>query len=328
MDVLLAAAEEARSHILSAYPRLHVRPVAAPAVEGVGAAPPRVAMCVHCKNRLWQLKLTLPINLLHLWPCRAWTTFVLVDFGSTDGSVEWVLGHCRPAIDCGFLRVFRARPMQPYHTARTKNTAHITAVRDIGLDPHDVLVNCDADNLLGAGFAQHVAQQFSCSCPRGRQGLVIQYYGGARADGTFGRLAYRVKNFVLQRGCDEDSLPAGNHDSDLLARLQGSCRCRRLPAAGAFGYRFCQAIPNTKVDTVGKDAAMPWKAMDRNNRRVFQARRANKTRRNPGGFGVSVWRVSPSTPRPRRLRQTKKTTRRLAKLKAYNKARQRRCMIV
>ncbi len=153
------------------------------AAANSGLEAPRVALCVHVKNRLWQVRHVLPINLCHLWRSRAWAKFVLVDFGSQDGLEDFVLRTCMAAMDVGLLRFFTAPPQAIFHTAVTKNVAHRAAIDTFVLGDHDILVNCDADNLLGPGFADHVRQMFMDQ-PKS----LVHYFSGDWDAGTYGRI--------------------------------------------------------------------------------------------------------------------------------------------
>ncbi len=76
----------------------------------------------------------------------------IVDFESTDSTLEWVLSHCRIAIEEGLLRVYSADGAMPYwHAPMAKNTVHMLA-------SEDVLVNLDCDNLIGKGVLDNVAK--------------------------------------------------------------------------------------------------------------------------------------------------------------------------
>ena len=62
-----------------------------------------VSFCITCKNRLHQLKETLPRNLRDCQGSAGSVEFVLVDFGSTDGVLDWVLDHHGDALRSGLL---------------------------------------------------------------------------------------------------------------------------------------------------------------------------------------------------------------------------------
>ncbi len=232
-----------------------------------------VALCVHNRNRGRQLRHALPLNLAHLWPSRRWVKIVFVDFNSTDVSLDWVLEHCACAIECSFLRVFSAvlPKEEEYHTAIAKNATHVKAIASLSLRPSDIIVNVDCDNLLGPGFAWHVAGMLA------KKRAVLQYYGGRAADGTYGRIACGVRDLVKVNG-------------DLICRLQSECDggYGNYGVAAPGGWPLCQAIPNAKSELVGPTTN--WKAMDKRNRLIFQKRRLRHIVRNPAGFGLVTWK--------------------------------------
>ena len=184
-----------------------------------------VALCTATKNRLWQLERALPLNLFHAWPHRNWTTVYLVDCGSTDGTLEWVKDKCRDAMNAGLLKVYTAE-CQYWHASICKNTAHKVAKEDI-------LVNVDCDNLIGPEFPVIVADQFKLGK------TVVQFEG--KSSGSAGRIACIKNQFYEIGGYDEDTLPMGFQDIDLLRRLQ------LLPGANAgrcINEKYVQCIPN------------------------------------------------------------------------------------
>jgi len=240
-----------------------------------------VALCVATMNRLWQLRRALPLNLLHCWPNRKWVKIHVVDFGSTDGTLEWLLRTCQAAIDCGLLVVYSSDQLPHWHASVGKNTAHMVAREDI-------LVNLDSDNLVGPGFACDVVKQFQedgCTC--------LQYEDG---EGTCGRIVCTRADFHKLRGYDEDCFPMGAQDVDLVLRLKA------LPSANFRKVRintFSQAIQNSvelKVSMCdpcyGK---LRWGRMDALNRTIFKERRdAGFLVRNlhKPSIGVKAWQAS------------------------------------
>lgn len=213
-----------------------------------------VGLCVTSMNRLWQLRRALPLNLLQHWRHRKWTRFHVLDFGSTDGTLDFLLHRCRAAIDCGLLHVYHAQERY-WHASVAKNTAHLCAAEEI-------LVNVDGDNLIGPDFSQNVVQMFS-------EGYtVVQYEYG---EGTCGRIACWQKDFLQLRGYDEDAFPMGAQDIDLMNRLKS------LPGAKFKKVRvksFCQAIHNdTELKVCLCDPKYPvvskWGRMNQLNLEMF-----------------------------------------------------------
>ncbi|CAK0896301.1 unnamed protein product [Prorocentrum cordatum] len=242
-----------------------------------------VGLCITSMNRLWQLRRALPLNLLQCWPHRQWVRIHVVDFGSSDGTMDFLLNRCRVAMDCDLLRVYRA-DLEFWHASVAKNTAH--AVAD-----EDILVNCDGDNLLGPGFPQDVVLRLTT----GSTGL--QYEGGL---GTCGRIACWRSDFDKIRGYDEDCYPMGAQDIDLRDRLEA------LPNANfqrVNSTKYCQAIPNSQEDKIVNCAPLygqvRWGRMDTINRRMFKWRlQGGQVVRNlhKDQIGVPAIRMSPLGP--------------------------------
>ena len=85
-----------------------------------------VALCTSTKARLWQLRRALPLNLLHAWPHRDWVKIHLVVCDCGEGSIDWVLQHCRPAIEADLLRLYSTDGHMPHwHASVGKNTSHM-----------------------------------------------------------------------------------------------------------------------------------------------------------------------------------------------------------
>jgi len=205
-----------------------------------------------------------------------------VDFDSSDGTLEFVLKYCRVAIDCGLLRVYSSSELPYWHASVAKNTAHLCATEE------DVLVNLDADNLVGPHFLQDVVQQFAS----GYRGAV-QYEAD---EGTCGRIACRRNDFLSLRGYDEDCYPMGAQDVDLVQRF------RKLPGAGhrrVHGAACGTAIPNSKEQAIrccdpAIYGGVKWTRMDEVNRQRFnERRRLGQLVRNQDKamLGVNVHRV-------------------------------------
>ena len=240
-----------------------------------------VALCTSTKARLWQLRRALPLNLLHAWPHRDWVKIHLVVCDCGEGSIDWVLQHCRPAIEADLLRLYSTDGHMPHwHASVGKNTAHMVATEDI-------LVNVDCDNLIGPDFPENVVEHFNNGAK------VVQY---EYLNGTTGRIACLREDFLFLRGYDEDVYPMGGQDTDLRERLkmrhgEQAYRNVRILAHG-------QAIPNDTKAKVSCCSPMygnlRWGRMDHINRVIFKHRRnAGQVRRNLGSdqIGVPAFRV-------------------------------------
>jgi len=268
----------------------HLQPYLEPGFAGLDEAiettsDVSVALCIATMNRLWQLRRALPVNLLHCWPHRSWVRIHIVDFGSTDGTLEWLLRRCQAAIDCGLLVVYSSDQLPFWHASVGKNTAHMVAREDI-------LVNLDSDNLVGPGFPCDVLRQFDengCTA--------LQYEDG---EGTCGRIACWRSDFHKLRGYDEDCFPMGAQDVDLVLRLKA------LPNAQFRKVRihtFSQAIHNSielKVCMCNPAyGQLKWGRMDVLNRTIFKERRdAGLQVRNlhKSNIGVKAWQARGNLP--------------------------------
>lgn len=62
-----------------------------------------ISFCITCRNRLWQLRQSLPDNLPAI-STHPNIELTLVDFGSNDGLDEWVWQYFGDAIAQGKLR--------------------------------------------------------------------------------------------------------------------------------------------------------------------------------------------------------------------------------
>ena len=235
-----------------------------------------VGLCMTMKNRLWQVERALPLNILHCWAHRHWVTIHLVDFGSSDSSLEWVLRTCRVAIDAGLLRVYSTGERMPHwHASIAKNTSH-------GLAEEDILVNVDCDNIVGLDFPVDVVRRMA------RDGFTaLQYEEG---DGTAGRVACWREQFLELNGYDEDCGPMGGQDIDLIRRLQmmSGARFQRvthsphgqaIPNTKALKIRNCDPAALEGCQSGGSPEAMMakvWNRMNAKNSELFAQRRTSR----------------------------------------------------
>lgn len=191
--------------------------------EEPAAAPrPPVTYCVTCRNRLHQLRETLPGNLRVAG--AAGHSVALVDYGSEDGLSGFVWDGFRDWIGRGTLRFFEVDRPAAWHAPRAKNLAHRIA-------PGGYLFNLDGDNHLTAADARMVA---ACAA----SGCIAWQFSGDYEDGSFGRIGLPADTFAALGGYDESFHPMGHQDTDLLARALASGRSlARLPATAAAPIR-------------------------------------------------------------------------------------------
>jgi len=243
-----------------------------------------VALCITTKNRLWQLRRALPLNLMHNWRHQKWCKVYLVDFGSTDGTFSWVMSNCRSAIDAGFLKFYYTESLPDWHASIGKNTAHRLAKEDI-------LVNVDGDNLVGPDYALHVRRQF-------QDNPQLECFQYEVKDGTCGRIAIRRELFHELNGYDEDAGPMGGQDVDLVWRVQkykGAQSWSNINKKDPKRIHHGQAIVNSieaKVEHCKRPvdgAKLDWHKMDKANKTQFKKRLARgECRRNTGQSMIGV----------------------------------------
>ena len=229
-----------------------------------------VGLCMATMNRLWQLRIALPLTLAHCWEHRRWVKVHVVDFGSTDGTLCWLLQECRAAIDVGLLLVYRC-DQRYWHASVAKNTSHIVATEDI-------LVNVDSDNIVGLGFPLHVRGHFE------RGEWPVSYHCG---EGTCGRIAMKRIDFLWIRGYDEDAHPMGAQDVDVFRRLS------KLPSARPVhsgSEQWSQAVKNTLDEKVAncdkRGGSLSWNEMNRRNWSLLKKRREQGLLRRNMGVAV------------------------------------------
>lgn len=173
---------------------------------------PRIVFCITCKGRAQHIRQTLPRNLADNrdYPnCQ----FVLLNYSSSDGLMEYVRDHHREAIEDNILKVYTYRTDGPFRMAHAKNMAHRLGIAEGA----DILVNLDADNYTGLGFARHVAWQF-------REPNIFMAIGkitpGITPRGLSGRIAVTKEAFIRAGGYDERFNEWSPDDKDFNQRLR------------------------------------------------------------------------------------------------------------
>ncbi len=171
-------------------------------------APKKLSFCITCMKRLSQIQETLPINLKHNIPLQDSIEFVLIDFG-TEGLYEWVYENFTWALKTGYLRYLRTNKLKYWHAPIAKNTSHRYAMGEI-------LVNLDCDNFTGKLGALHVMKIFQ----KYGKFIMLHQWSGVSKDGTYGRISCHRDTFFQLGGYDENFLPMGYQDHDLMMRFR------------------------------------------------------------------------------------------------------------
>ena len=160
-------------------------------------------------NRLKHFKQTLPINISHALSDSQNIEFVLLDYNSTDRLETWIKEIFFQHYDNQVLKYFRTIKPQSYHRSHSRNMV-------FRLASGDILVNLDADNFIGKGFANFILKNmtpFSFLA-------VDETLNGKRFKDALGRICVWREDFEKIRGYDEKMAGYGFEDLDLKSRLK------------------------------------------------------------------------------------------------------------
>ena len=169
-----------------------------------------IVFCTTCKGRAQHVELTLPRNLAD----NPTAKFLILDYNSQDHLAAYLRAKHRAEIDSGRLVVYRFPVPAAFRMAHAKNMAHRLGIAEGG----DVLVNLDADNLTGPGFADYVGAQFR---EHGNEAFLwARMLPGVLPRGISGRIAVPAQAFINAGGYDERFETWAPDDKDFNARLR------------------------------------------------------------------------------------------------------------
>ena len=179
------------------------------------SAEPSIVFCSTCKGRTQHLEQTLPRNLAdnESYPnCK----FLVLDYNSGDNLLDYLRDTHAAAISGGRLVVYSFREPVPFRMAHAKNMAHRLGI----LEGAGILVNLDADNFTGPGFAEYVAERFEGGdvflWANRNQPAPERYPKGCN-----GRIAVSARAFLKTGGYDEAKYNTwGPDDKDFHFRLR------------------------------------------------------------------------------------------------------------
>ena len=166
-----------------------------------------VSLCITCMNRLFHLKETIEQNIQDnaSYPN---IEFVLIDYNSQDGLEEYVKENLMRYIDKGILNYYKTTEPKKFHASYAKNLSHALAQGEI-------ICNLDGDNYTGKDFAFYLNYLFN----QKGENNIYQFFKRPYW-GTVGRLSFYRDNFFKLGGYDEDLLPIGHEDLDLVNRAR------------------------------------------------------------------------------------------------------------
>lgn len=173
-----------------------------------------IAFCTTVKGRAQHLKQTLPKNLADN-AGYADAKFIILDYGSTDDLLGYLLFNHAEDIESGRVVLYRYPTEESFRMSHAKNLAHRLGI----LEGADVLVNLDADNFTGPGFAEYIGQKF-----RGRDDIflwarMIKEGPDRLPRGISGRIVVSSRAFINAGGYDEKYATWGPDDKDFNLRL-------------------------------------------------------------------------------------------------------------
>jgi hypothetical protein len=175
---------------------------------------PRIAFCTTVKGRAQHLKLTLPKNLADNAAYEN-LVFVVLNYNSQDDLLQYLAAEHSAAIESGRLVVYSFFEAEKFCMAHAKNMAHRCGI----LEGAEILVNVDADNYTGLGFADYVAEKFE------QENIflwarMVKDGPDRLPRGISGRIAITAKAFLLAGGYDEKYETWGPDDKDFNLRLR------------------------------------------------------------------------------------------------------------
>jgi hypothetical protein len=195
----------------------------------------KIAFCTTCKGRTGHLERTLPKNLADNAD-YADAVFIVLDYNSSDHLLGYLRLNHQESIESGRLQVYSYGGDHAFRMAHAKNMAHRLGM----MAGADVLVNMDADNFTGPGFATYIAEQFEQQPDIFLWARMIQEGVDRTARGISGRIAVSARGFQNAGGYDERFETWSPDDKDFNTRL------RRLGFEGReIERRFIRAILHT-----------------------------------------------------------------------------------
>jgi hypothetical protein len=172
-----------------------------------------IVFCTTCKGRAQHIERTLPKNLADNQGANS--KFVLLDYNSPDNLLGYLRKNHRQAIESGKLVIYSYAEPGPFRMAHAKNMAHRLGIMEGG----DILVNLDADNFTGPGFADYIEERFQ------EEDIflwarMVKEGPGRLARGIAGRIVVSAKAFINAGGYDEKFETWAPDDADFTARLE------------------------------------------------------------------------------------------------------------
>jgi glycosyltransferase involved in cell wall biosynthesis len=162
-----------------------------------------ISYCITCRNRLHHLQESLRKSVDSI---DEEDEVIIVDYGSTDGLIDWYLTHKSEFIQVRFFRVMN--PPNRWRVSHAKNVAHMQA-------SNPIVCNLDADNWIVKGHSEFVKKSLV-------EGKNILMANRTCDDGGLGRIAMFKTDFLNLGGYDERIESWGMDVSNLLERVHAA----------------------------------------------------------------------------------------------------------
>lgn len=205
----------------------------------------RICFCVSIKNRLWQIKETLPLNLEIV--DRTPHIIAVADYGSDDGLEEWL--HQTKLISHENLIYKKFNVLDfGWSSPVAKNLAASIAPNGFAI------FNLDADNFITSDEVQLFSEAISL-------GKVVHQFSGVWGDGSYGRIGMSNKLFRSLSGYEERLLSMGYQDCDIVKRAQlagadvvvlPAPQKRAVENSQDVKYKFCDGVNPDDMNVTNK----------------------------------------------------------------------------
>lgn len=192
----------------------------------------KISFCTVSMNRLEHIMATIEKNIADNSDYEN-VEFLLLDYNSDDGLDNYVLENLSTYIESGKMTYYRTYTPQSFNRSHSRNLMFKLAAGDI-------VVNIDADNFTGKGFAAYVNEVFA-GCENCFMTAIHRENHLNKHKDVLGRIGLLKSEFLKIRGFDEKLKGYGFEDYDLISRLENTGLQRKLIS----DQLFLNAIPHT-----------------------------------------------------------------------------------
>lgn len=204
-----------------------------------------VCFCTSIKDRLWQIKQTLPSNLRNLENTDH--RIAIADYGSNDGLEGWLTSSGIIESPNLIYQKFDIGEFS-WSSPVAKNLASSLAPDGYGI------FNLDADNFVTINDVEKIFNFLN-------NDQVVHQFSGKWGDGSFGRIGLPPQRFAELSGYEERFLPMGYQDADLLTRATkqglglinlGAPVKEAIQNDAETKFAFCGKINGDKMNEVNR----------------------------------------------------------------------------